>query len=67
MNLNIKTNNTSGYKGVVKSGNRWRSQITKDKKYIHIGLFLTPKEAANAYNKAATKYFGKYACLNCID
>jgi len=30
----------------------------------HIGSFKTPEEAAMAYDKAALRYHGEYACLN---
>ena len=33
---------------------------------IHIRLFIDIKKAATAYNKAAIKYFGKFAVLNNI-
>ena len=42
----IHKTNTSGYRGVSKHGNKWASYITVRKKRVHIGLYLTPKEAA---------------------
>ena len=66
---------SSKYKGVVwhKSNKKWRSQITYNKKTIWLGYFkknivngadIGELEAAKAYDNAAIKYFGSFACLN---
>ena len=62
-NLGMKKNNTSGYRGVTwdAQSQRWKAQITVNRKQIHIGLFDTPKEAHVAYCKAAVFYFGEFA------
>ena len=65
-NRGIPKNNTSGYKGVVKNGKGWAAQIGINKKTICIGFFKDKLPAAIAYNKAAIKYHGEYACLNTI-
>lgn len=56
------------YKGIwyVKSVKKYRAAITVNYKAIHLGYFFTEKEAALAYNEAAKKYFGEFACLNII-
>ena len=55
------------YKGIFyrqKSG-RWIAQIRAgDKKRMHLGCFLSPEAAAKAYDEAAKKYFGEFACTN---
>ena len=58
--------NTSGYKGVFWHGGtqKWMAQIVVDRKAIYLGVFIKKKTAARAYNTAATKYFGNFACLN---
>ena len=53
--------NVSGYKGVYKDGNRWRSQIEINGKKIHIGRYETPEEAHAAYVTKAKELFGDYA------
>jgi len=59
-------NGTSKYKGVhLRNGSKkWRSSIRVSKKLIDLGCFTSETEAAIAYNTAAIKYFGEFACLN---
>ena len=59
---------TSRYKGVafhIRS-NKWDCRITVFGKVIHLGSYATETEAALAYNTAAMRYFGEFACLNII-
>lgn len=58
--------NTSGFKGVhwYKRDKKWHAQIKMGEKKIHLGYFDDKLEAARAYNKAAKKYHGEFACLN---
>ena len=46
----------------------WRASIMVNKKNIHLGCFPDTKEgfkqAKNAYNDAAKKYYGEFAYLN---
>jgi len=58
-------NNTSGFKGVVwaKREKKWRARLG-DAGRQHLGYFDTPRDAARAYNEAALKYYGEFACLN---
>lgn len=70
--VNKSQNNANGvkksgkYKGVtfIKKLDKWRAQIMKNYKQIHIGCFDTEIEAAKAYNEKATELFGEYALLN---
>jgi hypothetical protein len=62
-NRGSNKNNTSGMKGVsfCKSTNRWRAQITMDRKSVNVGRFQTKEEAANAYILKARKIRGEFA------
>ncbi len=61
MNCGKPRDNTSGYRGVAKDRNKWRSQIQVNGELIHLGCFDTPEEASDAYCEAAEKYFGEFA------
>jgi hypothetical protein len=53
-----------GYRGITKVGSRYRAMISHQGKRISLGSFATAKEAAEAYNQAASTYRGEYAALN---
>lgn len=63
-NRGMSKNNSSGYKGIFQCKKRWQSSIMINRAAIYIGSFATKEEAALAYNKAAIKYHGEFACLN---
>lgn len=65
-NTPIKKHNTSGYKGVMWSpqAKKWVAHISVNKTQIHLGTYEDKREAAIAYNHAATKYAGEFAWLN---
>jgi hypothetical protein len=58
-----KSSNTSGFIGVdlCKRTGKWRAQIRQDSKKKHLGLFLTAKEAHDAYCKAAISFRKEFA------
>ena len=59
-------NGTSKYKGVCwhKRDKRWIAGICLNSKLLHIGNFLSEKQAALAYDKKAIELFGDFARLN---
>lgn len=63
-NSAIRSDNTSGYKGVswVKRLGRWKAQIRFEGKTKELGRFDTKEEAARAYALAAAELFGEFAC-----
>jgi len=57
---------SSKYKGVWwhKSSLKWQARVIFEKKRIHLGTFKNEIDAAKAYDEAAKKYHGQFACLN---
>lgn len=57
------SNNTSGHKGVFhyKDRDRYRAFIKYDGRQVHIGMFDTLDEAAEAYRNKAVELFGAFA------
>lgn len=58
--------NTSGYKGVGKCGDKWRSRLVFEGKEYSFGTYDCKHEAAKAYNIGALKHHGEFAYLNII-
>ena len=65
-NQGLRVNSTTGYKGVHfdKRRQKYMAHIHPDKHTKFLGYHDTSKEAAKAYNKAASFYFGEFARLN---
>ena len=65
-NCPVRKNNRSGFKGVTwhKKAKKWGARICINGKKRRFGLHNSPEEAANAYDKAARKYFGEFARTN---
>jgi hypothetical protein len=61
-NSKLRSDNTSGYKGVSKlpSSSKWKAQIRSK----HLGCFVDARDAAIAYDKAAVLAFGSFALTN---
>lgn len=52
---------TTGFKGVIRSRDKFSARITVNRKPIHLGQFDTAEEANAAYEAAANRYFGDFA------
>ncbi len=65
-NLSLRSNNTSGYKGVsyITSAGKFCASITRNNITTRLGYFVEPEEAARAYDRAARFLFGEFSCLN---
>ena len=60
---------SSHFRGVSfqKSSEKWRAAIQVKGRSINLGDFKSEEDAAEAYNKAAKKYFGEIAYQNRLD
>ena len=62
MNQNKRSNNTSGYTGVLwdKAKNKWMARIKVNYKQIFLGYYDTLEKAIEVRKQAEIKYFGEY-------
>jgi hypothetical protein len=65
-NQGLRSDNTTGYRGVSPYRNGWQAGIRVGGKRQHLGHFKSKRAAARAYNKRAIEVFGKFAVLNKI-
>lgn len=68
MNQRIKSNNTSGVKGVRwhKATQKWQVDITVNQKQIYLGVYENFDEAVKVRKQAEEKYFGEYSLENSL-
>lgn len=66
MNTKLRTDNTSGIKGVHwrKDTQKWTAGIRVNKKYISLGCFINFDDAVKARKEAEEKYFGEFSYEN---
>lgn len=69
MNTDLRSTNTSGYKGVSWSqvAGKWEARIRRDERQYFLGLYPTSDDAARAYDAKARELFGDVAVLNFPD
>lgn len=60
-NASIRSDNTTGFKGVSRRGTKFHARISHQGVETHLGFFDTPELAAAAYAEKATELFGKFA------
>ena len=65
-NRTLIANSRSGYKGVhwESRRNHWVARIQVNGHQFQLGSFIDKKEAASAYDLAASKYHGEFALTN---
>jgi len=63
-NTRLRTDSSTGYKGVQKSRDKFMAMLTCHGKTHYIGSFDTPLEAALARDKVAIEVHGEFALLN---
>ena len=61
-----KSTGKSGFIGVYQESKRYRAVISFQGKAVHIGMFDSAEEAAKAFNKASSEFFGADAKLNIL-
>ena len=61
-----KSSSKAGYTGVYKESTRYRAVISHKGKSIHIGMFDTAEEAADAYNQKSKEFYGNEGKINSI-
>ena len=69
MNRTKRGNTSSIYKGVCfeKRRNLWMARINVNSKSVFLGYFTSEREAANAYNASAIKFYKQFAKLNVFE
>lgn len=63
-NVNSKPQNGIKYKGVTRTGSRFRARISYNGSTYSLGTFASAEEAAEAYNNKAMELHGEFAYCN---
>ena len=59
-NIKKAKNNTLGFVGIYKSGNRWIARAMHNKKMNYLGCYATPQEAALVYDNFCKKTHAEF-------
>jgi len=59
-NASLRSDNTSGFKGVSRTGNKWRAIISANGVTHNLGSFKYPEQAHDAYCLAGKLLHGKF-------
>lgn len=65
--FNMRRKTTPGrtpFKGVAPNGPGWCAMIGVKGQRLYVGQFRAAEDAARAYDDAARKHFGEFACVN---
>lgn len=60
-NVGLTARNTSGFKGIVRSGRKWRARLRVEGEEQNLGSYETPEEAHAVWVEAFTKTHGEFA------
>lgn len=65
-NQGVRSDSTTGYKGVSyhKARKKYQARIKSNGIRLSLGYYLSPESAAQAYDRAARRYFKDFAVLN---
>lgn len=61
MNRRIRSDNSTGFKGIYPSGKKFKASICLSGKNLYLGTFETKEEASSAYRVAAQQHFKEFA------
>lgn len=61
MNRRIRSDNSTGFKGIYPSGKKFKASICVSGKNIYLGTFVTKEAAHGAYRVAAQQHFKEFA------
>ncbi len=62
-----RSTSRAGYTGVYMENNRYRAVISINQKSVHLGMYDTPEQAAEAYNQKSKELYGDEGKLNHIE
>jgi hypothetical protein len=64
-NVGLRTDNTSGFKGVCynKRNRRWLAYLSLNRKRVYLGYHDSAELAHQAYKQHAEKFHGEYICV----